>query len=292
MKRWLLFLATLGLLADGMAGVIPVRVTGSRVNLRARPGLNYEVVGQAGRDDVLLARTFQTEWVEILPPAGTKAYVYASMIRDNMVAVEELNVRSGPGVNYSAIGRLKQNMLVVVKGTFGDEWLEIDAPADCSLWISANYVEPTRPLARATPAPSPPPAPDPAPPSDDPVPITATPVPDAPAAVGLDPELEDSRGHLLPGSVTLVPLAGQGRRGECAGVLRKTPLLERRAFRFRLVESRGDLVHTLGYLYGNEPQLNRLVGREMIVRGPEFWVREYDESVLIPEEIVLKEPGE
>ena len=67
------------------------------------------------------------------------------------------------------------------------------------------------------------------------------------------------------------------------------PLLERRTFRFRLVEIHGDFVKTQGYLYGNEPQLDQLIGREMTVRGPEFWVREFDESVLIPEEIVLED---
>ena len=215
MKHLLIVLIFLGLVVEGTAGILPVRVTGSRVNLRAKPGLNFEVVGQSERDAILLAKTFQTEWVEVIPPSGTKAYVYSAMVRDNLVAVDELNVRSGPGINYSPIGRLKRNMLVVVTGSFGDEWLEIDAPADCSLWVSADYVEPTRPLAPAAPIPEIP--------VEVEVPIVATPLPDL--EVAGEPELVDSRGHLLPATVHLVPLAGQGRKGSCTGILTQDALV-------------------------------------------------------------------
>ena len=272
------------LLAGGAAPAaeIPVRVTGSRVNLRARPGLTYEVVGQADVGDVLLAKTFQTEWVEVIPPPGTRGYVYAPMVEENLVAVAELNVRCGPGVHFSPMGVMRRNMVVEERGRHGEDWLEIDATADCSLWVSAEYVEPVRLLVQPVPSPATPgPAVAPGPalaaearPAGDPV---------------SGPEPAYSR---LPASLHPVASEPQGRAGELSGELRKTLPLDRRPLRFRVVRVAADSVTTLGYLHGNEPQLTQLLGRVMTVRGPSFRVQEYREPVLIPEQIVLQARGQ
>ena len=63
MKRWAWIAGMAVLCAElcfAQAGT-RVRVTGKRVNLRARPELNSEVVAQSGDGDLLTARSFQGE---------------------------------------------------------------------------------------------------------------------------------------------------------------------------------------------------------------------------------------
>ena len=271
---------------------IPVQVTGDRINLRARPGLNYEVAGQAEFDQTLMAKSFSEEgWVEIVPPADTDAWVHSGYIADNRVSVKRLNIRCGPGINYSKIGHFSRNDQVLSGEIFG-EWLKISAPPAASLWVSVDYIrkieeeeEEAAPPAvedrQMTDSPetqivvqSPPPevAPDPPP-------------PEPPAEQGIVVPLVDSRHEQMPKH--LVPPSGQGEHAEFSGILRRTPYLLNRPATFRLADSGGRNATTRCYVHGDTQQLKNLLGQELRIVGKEYWIQDVDHPVVMPGKIVL-----
>lgn len=256
------------------AGVGEVLVDGDRVNLRARPGTNYEVVGQVNHDDSLVAKSTTEEWVEVVPPPGTELWVHQGYVVENRVSTRILNVRCGPGINYSKVGTLSRNDEVTPTGSFG-EWVKIEAPPTCSLWIS-------RSLVRG-------PGTDPGPPAHHV--STANPSGSASASAA-DAVIWLPEEDRMDPPAGLVPLSGQGKASSYRGVLRRTPLLNRKAARFRLVATGESPAPSACYIRGNEKQLLGLLGRSMTIEGKEYWIQDVNHPILVPEKIVLPPAGE
>jgi len=84
----------------------PVTVTADRVNLRAAAREMAEVVGQVNEGTVLASKSIGQKWVEIVPPETVNLWVHRDFVHDGIVATRKLNVRAGPGINFSVVGRL------------------------------------------------------------------------------------------------------------------------------------------------------------------------------------------
>lgn len=118
-----------------------LKVTGDNVNLRAIADGESEVVSQVSRGTILYAdKFFGEDWVSVAVPAGVAVWVYAELVRNDIVAVSKLSVRSGPGINYRTVGMLLKGEKVISHGTLNG-WLKISAPKNCRVWISNKYVE-------------------------------------------------------------------------------------------------------------------------------------------------------
>ncbi len=185
-------MAALGLLGGFLvlqlhAGQTAV-VQQNRVNVRARPTLHSEIVTQlkeGERVEVLEEITIEhpkpddlARWYRIVMPANTPVWVFADFIDpDKTVQPSRLNVRAGPGENYSIVGRLDRGAKVKeIRRDHG--WMEIETPPDCYVYVAADYVVPQPP-------PPPPPAATPAPAA--PVPTEAQPVAPPPAPAEVQP---------------------------------------------------------------------------------------------------------
>jgi uncharacterized protein YraI len=99
------------------------------------------------------------------------------------VATKVLNVRSGPGTNYSRVKQVKEGERLKVTGRTGaSDWLKIVTSDGKEGWVSAEFVTVNAdlgPVAVAQAPPTPPPAP--APPTPTPAPPTPTSPPQATA---------------------------------------------------------------------------------------------------------------
>ncbi len=122
---------------------VPLKVTGDHVNLRAIADGESEVVAQVSRGDIVYADSMpgSNEWVKIAIPAGKTVWVYSELVKNNVVSVSRLSVRSGPGINYRTVGMLNKGERVVPHGVLHG-WLKIDAPERCRVFISNKYVIP------------------------------------------------------------------------------------------------------------------------------------------------------
>lgn len=163
------------LLVPGAATVIA-----SNVNVRGRSGLIGEVITRINKGDsvtvieeITLKRSKEDEpsaWAKIALPAGANVWVNTSFLdaASKTVKPKKLNLRGGPGENYSVIGTVEKGATVKEISVKGD-WMEIEAPAGAFAFVAAQYLKQEPPtVAEATPkpaepAPTPTAVPEPAP---------------------------------------------------------------------------------------------------------------------------------
>jgi hypothetical protein len=166
----------IGLLAAGWsaavlaAGPLPLRVTADRVILRASPHAEGEIVGQVMAGDVLAATELPgtQSWIRVAAPPSVDLWVYAELIRDGRIAVNKVQVRGGPGIQFQRVGELARGDAVTVRGTVGD-WARIAPPEGCHLWIHRDFVATILPPTPAPPSTVPGAAPPPSTTADAPV---------------------------------------------------------------------------------------------------------------------------
>ncbi|HPG00887.1 MAG TPA: SH3 domain-containing protein [Kiritimatiellia bacterium] len=284
-------------LSAGAEVITRVRVVGQRVNLRAKAEATSEVVGQVGEGDILEAKSFMDEWVEVVPPESVDLWVYGELVRDNTVNGSTLNVRAGPGLTYSVVGDLVRGTAIQPRGEHAG-WLKIAPDAACSLWVNRLFVQVLQPEKMKSSAVEPPaqkpeppisvdpaqaemPGPDIAPPI-----VKPTPVPAAQPPPPVTPVKAEEPPPQLPTKFVLIPLEGQGKVVQREGELRLSGFVIGKPSRFRLAKTTGRRIDTICYLYGNNSQLNDLLGQRLLVRGREYWVRGVRYPVVIPDQII------
>jgi SH3-like domain-containing protein len=258
------------------AADVTVRVTGDRVNLRARPEADAEVVGQVDTGSRLTARSLQGDWVEVAAPDTVDGWVHREFVEEGTVRAARLNVRGGPGVNYREIGFLIRGDPVSVRATFGD-WLKIAPPANASLWVHREFIQ-----ASALPKPAPTPArsPDPAPNLPRPLPL-----PPGPAAAR-------SALPAPPQDLALTDAADQGRTVQREGVIHTTRgWFSRPPSRFQLVHEADTPPAPICYLRGDNAQLASFQGRRLRIHGREYQVAGSRLPVVVVDAIGLLEPA-
>ena len=178
----------------------PAVVNTRNANVRGQAKITSEVVASLKRgeqvnvlEEVTLKKTRTDEparWAKIALPPSIGVWVHSDYIDPNTKAVKpkRLNLRSGPGENYSVLGRIEQGTPVKeleVKG----HWVKIEAPADSYAFVAAHLLQPQiAPPDEAIAATQPPATPletakvDATPPPADAGAITAPPPTDAAAA--------------------------------------------------------------------------------------------------------------
>lgn len=122
-----------------------MRVTGDRVNLRALPDGESEIVGQVSAGEHLVAPegvAAGAPWVKVRPPDTVDLWIYAPLVKDGVVVADGTYVRPGPGLQFRAVGRLQKGTELTLRGTAAGDWLRIAPVAGtCEVWISSAYVK-------------------------------------------------------------------------------------------------------------------------------------------------------
>ena len=124
-------------------------VKGSKVNVRGQATLNSEVVTQLNKgESVVIIEQVRAKragakdpkyYYKIALPANTPVWVSAAFVKDNKVSATRLNVRSGPGENFSVLGRLTKGTPVVEIRKM-DQWLEIEATDSVHGFVATSLV--------------------------------------------------------------------------------------------------------------------------------------------------------
>ena len=142
--------AFLGSTADSAGAEETAVVTEGKINVRGKPGFIGEVVTQLDRGDkvTILERVNldrakpgePTNWAKIKLPENTPGWVFAPFIKEGRVSATRLNLRAGPGENYSVIGRLKRGESIKAIRTV-EEWIEIEAPEDSYAFVDLSTLQ-------------------------------------------------------------------------------------------------------------------------------------------------------
>jgi uncharacterized protein YgiM (DUF1202 family) len=129
----------------------PAVVVASNVNMRGQAKLKSEVVGRLNKgqqvtvlEQVNLKNSAADEpsaWAKILMPAGSHVWVNTMFINasNKTVLPRKLNLRSGPGENYSVLGVMARGDALKEISTKGD-WTQVEAPADAYAFVAARYL--------------------------------------------------------------------------------------------------------------------------------------------------------
>ncbi len=125
-------------------------VKATRVNVRGQATLNSEIVTQLNPGEaikVLEQITLEkpdpgepAKWAKIALPANTPVWINATFVKEGEVSSNRLNVRSGPGENYSVLGRLEKGAKVQAIRTV-DDWMEIVAPEGTYAFVAVDFLE-------------------------------------------------------------------------------------------------------------------------------------------------------
>jgi uncharacterized protein YgiM (DUF1202 family) len=147
----------------GAAGAAEHRaiVTADQVNVRGQARLNSEVVTQLREgEEVLVLEEIPVKnpqagepsvWARIQLPANTPVWVFAPYVEPGkgVVKVSRLNLRAGPGEQYSVLGRVERGA-VVKEIRVEKNWMEIEAPQGAHAYIAASFLKPVTAVTAAT----------------------------------------------------------------------------------------------------------------------------------------------
>jgi uncharacterized protein YgiM (DUF1202 family) len=132
-------------------------VASDNLNVRGQAGLKGEVVGHLKKGDAVSVITQinldkhaadePAQWVKISLPVGIKVWINSKFVdtTNKTVSVKKLNLRAGPGENYSVLGVLEKGAAVSELSAKGD-WSEIEAPTNAFAFVAAIYLKQETPV--------------------------------------------------------------------------------------------------------------------------------------------------
>lgn len=256
-------------------------ISGNNVNVRGKAGYKGEVVTKLNSGDavtvleqVILQKPKAGEpaqWAKISFPTNAHVWVHSAYIDANKtVKPRKLNVRTGPGENYSIVGTLAQGA-AVQEVSAKNNWLEIEAPAGTFAFVAASYVQqtgtaPTVPTVVVV-----------APPETNTVPAgpeIASTTTDNPGVIATNNPGAEPTPIVIPGASTDAPPPAVVEEIEVPrfvsheGIVRGSGSIQAPT-EFALYSK--ETGKNINYLYSPTPQLNigRYFGRRIIVSGQE-----------------------
>jgi len=257
----------------------PAVVDANHVNVRGQAKLNSEVVTRLSKDHKVTVLEEITRnnsgpdepsaWAKIVLPSDVHVWVNSGFIDSTAKTVKpkKLNVRSGPGENFSVLGRMEKGEAVTQVSAKGD-WLEIEAPTNAFAFVAAQYLK-QEPAALVTSPTEPPPASaavtNEQPIAAAPVEAPATAPVTEPAITNALPEASTSASNTTP-PVVEEPLPK--RIVEREGIVRGTTSIQAPTH-FELVSP--DNGRAIDYLYTSSPNLDlrRYKGLRIVITGEE-----------------------
>jgi uncharacterized protein YgiM (DUF1202 family) len=236
----------------------PAQVNAKSLTARGQAGLKGEVVAHLKEGDTVTVisqinlekhkANEPAQWAQIAFPSSAHVWVFAKYVdkENHTVMSKKLNLRGGPGENYSVMGTVEHGTQVTEIRTKG-EWMEIEPPANAYAFVAAMY------LTQAAPAPAAPATPPP----------TATTVPEQqpPAQAVTQPPPTDR------------VVSHEGVVGHVTSIAAPT--------KYMLFDP--DTYQTIDFLYTTAPDLDlgRYVNMRIIVTGVEGIDQRWPSSPII-----------
>jgi uncharacterized protein YgiM (DUF1202 family) len=122
------------------------------LNVRGQAGLKGEVVAHLKKGDVVAVMSQlnldkhstgePAQWAKIALPTSNHVWVNTKYIdaANKTVSAKKLNLRAGPGENFSVLGVVEQGTAVNVINTKG-AWSEIEPPSTAYAFVAAMYLK-------------------------------------------------------------------------------------------------------------------------------------------------------
>ena len=231
----------------------------NRVNLRAGPSINYNIVDTLALGDTVEPRGEEVqEWLKIAPPPS--AHVWISREFVEILSGEAPVLPPPPAGDAAAAAESPAAPEENLAATAGDS--EEPKAGKKKRKSKAEKEAAAAEAAR--------------PPIPTPIVSPSTPV-------------KDSAGREIPvpppANLKLIPLEGQGRFTEVEGELRAAPLINEAPTRYRVVRWQENRWQILCHVYGEAAKLRSLQDKRVAVKGREYWIQGAAAPVLVPDQI-------
>jgi uncharacterized protein YgiM (DUF1202 family) len=130
----------------------PAVVDANHVNVRGQAKLKSEVVTRLNKGQAVTvleeivknnsAPDEPSAWAKISLPTNAHVWVHTSFIdaTNKSVLPKKLNVRSGPGENFSVLGQMVRGEPVKDLGVKGT-WMEVEAPTNAYAFVAAQFLK-------------------------------------------------------------------------------------------------------------------------------------------------------
>ena len=122
------------------------------VNIRGQAKINSEIVAHLKKGDavmileeITLSKPKQDEpsrWFRVSLPPSQTVWIHSSFVEGTTVKATRLNMRGGPGEEYSILGRMDKGTSFKQVEAKGD-WLKIEAPTNAYGFVAAHLLEKT-----------------------------------------------------------------------------------------------------------------------------------------------------
>ncbi len=141
-------------------------IAAPQVNVRGQAGLKGEAIAHLKQgesvnviEQINLAKHAPNEpaqWAKISYPSNASVWVSSKYIDADTKTVKskKLNLRAGPGENYSVIGTINQGT-PIQEVEVKSGWMKIEPPADSYAFVAAMFLKQEAPVPTPTPTPVP-----------------------------------------------------------------------------------------------------------------------------------------
>jgi uncharacterized protein YgiM (DUF1202 family) len=145
--------AVLKKLVEPTVTLVPgsAEVAVTNLNVRGQAGLKGEFIAHITKGDAVTVldqinldkhkADEPAQWAKIALPASVKVWVRTQFVdaTNKIVLPKKLNLRAGPGENYSVLGVLERGTSVSEIIT-KDDWMQIEAPTNAYAFVAAMYL--------------------------------------------------------------------------------------------------------------------------------------------------------
>ena len=125
------------------------KVTSSvNLNVRSGPGTNYSVKTYLKPGQVVFLLSESNGWYKVKLSNDTIGWTSSSYISKSDTygkSTDSLNVRSGPGTNYSVKTAIKKGEVVTITNS-SNSWYQIKTSSNITGWVSSKYINITTEL--------------------------------------------------------------------------------------------------------------------------------------------------
>lgn len=228
-------------------------VGANRVNVRAGPSINYNVVCTLSLGDVVEPRGEEIQdWLKIAPPAAARLWInreYVEFLTGEAPAIAAAPAGAESGATVPAESEAAKKAEKASKKRKSKAKAEDEVPAVPAM-----------------------------PPIDLPTPIVAPSVPEKGVVVREIPVP-------APANLKLIPLEGQGRLTEVEGELRAAPLINEAPTRYRVVRWQDNRWQILCHVYGEAAKFRSLQDKRVRLKGRQYWIQGAAAPVLVPDQV-------
>jgi len=118
------------------------RVLKNRVRMRLQPTLDSPIIQELEEGELMVVVGETEEFLAVIPPKGTKAFISRRFVLDGVVEGDHVNVRLDSTLESPVIAQLNTGDRIEGDvSSLNSKWLEINVPESVLFYVSNDYLE-------------------------------------------------------------------------------------------------------------------------------------------------------